>query len=661
MSWARHGGIELGTEGDSFFVVFDDADRALRAAADAQRAVNDAPELVAVRLRIRIGVHTGLARPIEGQYRALCVHQAARVESCARGGQIYTTDETLERCPRTSDAYSTRMLGRFRVRDFDEPVRLHLVVPTGTPAVDLPPRVRPADHHNLVRPTTDLVDRDAGRAEIRELIRPGRLTTITGPGGVGKTRLAIAVALEDPDRWPDGTWLVDLSATRSSQDVPAAIADGLGLPGSPTDEPWNAVVRGIGNQQLLLVLDNCEQLDDGLARMVNELLADCPGVAVLTTSRTPLGLNSEQVVRLHGLSTDPPDAPALELLRQRVGPRATTFDEADAIALCSALDGLPVAIEVASRQLAVSTPGELVTQLNTGIALPDSRDPTMPERHRSLDRLIHHSETLLSPEALELLRRLTVVASTFDLPTASVLGGFGTGRHSALIEMMLELVDASLVEVVTVEGSSRYRLLKTVRQYERSKVAAGDAVTITRLHATALLGVVGPERPLDRAWMGSMASELDNIRHVADSLLNSESTGDVAPALELVCSIVQFHDCSDTFHAGVDEAVRWLERTDAAVPERAALLARLADLHLRIGELDRAAAALDRAVELEAACGLPSWDRVAIVRAKGELALRRGKPLETAATHAHDVEAGTHESGTGAAAQSSRGRALRAR
>ena len=334
--WARHGGIELGTEGDSFFVVFDDADRALRAAADAQRAVNDAPELVAVRLRIRIGVHTGLARPIEGQYRALCVHQAARVESCARGGQIYTTDETLERCPRTSDAYSTRMLGRFRVRDFDEPVRLHLVVPTGTPAVDLPPRVRPADHHNLVRPTTDLVDRDAGRAEIRDLIRPGRLTTITGPGGVGKTRLAIAVALEDPDRWPDGMWLVDLSATRSSQDVPAAIADGLGLPGSPTDEPWNAVVRGIGNQQLLLVLDNCEQLDDGLARMVNDLLADCPGVAVLTTSRTPLGLNSEQVVRLHGLSTDPPDAPALELLRQRVGPRATTFDEADAIALCSA-------------------------------------------------------------------------------------------------------------------------------------------------------------------------------------------------------------------------------------------------------------------------------------------------------------------------------------
>ena len=213
--------------------------------------------------------------------------------------------------------------------------------------------------------------------------------------------------------------------------------------------------------------------------------------------------------------------------------------------MCSAVDGLPVAIEVASRQLAVSTPGELVTQLNTGIAFrPLVRDPTMPERHRSLDRLIHHSETLLSPEALARLRRLTVVASTFDLPTASVLGGFGTGRHSALIEMMLELVDASLVEVVTVEGSSRYRLLKTVRQYERSKVAAGDAVTITRLHATALLGVVGPERPLDRAWMGSMASELDNIRHVADSLLNSESTGDVAPALELVCSIVQFHDCS---------------------------------------------------------------------------------------------------------------------
>ena len=213
-AWEAHDGHEVKTIGDGFFVVFSDSGSALGAAIVAQRA------LAADRWpgRVRIGLHTGYARPTEGDYTALVVHQAARIAGSARGGQILLTQETAV----DVDKSLVQPLGRFRVRDFDRPIELYAATAEGLPAVDAQPRVPPADGHNLTRPTTSIVGRGDDLARLGERIAPGNVTTLIGPGGVGKTRLAIEVGLAVTGEWEDGAWFVDLAPL----DEPALIAGG---------------------------------------------------------------------------------------------------------------------------------------------------------------------------------------------------------------------------------------------------------------------------------------------------------------------------------------------------------------------------------------------------------------------------------------------------
>jgi class 3 adenylate cyclase len=235
--WHAHGGFEFGTRGDAFLVAFDDPNATVLAAVDAQRRITAEPWPSGRPVRIRIGLHAGYARCVNGDYQALSINQASRVVDCAHGGQTFASDDFVTLLlPDRLDDVTLVPLGRYRVRDFDGPVQLHSVQAVGIPEVDSAPRVRPAEGHNIVRPTTTLVGREADVASIVARLRPGALETIVGPGGVGKTRLAIEAAMAAVPVWADGVWFVDLTSVVSPDDTPSAVALAVGASIAPGED-----------------------------------------------------------------------------------------------------------------------------------------------------------------------------------------------------------------------------------------------------------------------------------------------------------------------------------------------------------------------------------------------------------------------------------------
>jgi predicted ATPase/class 3 adenylate cyclase len=623
-AWAAHGGHELNTEGDAFVVVFAEASDAVAAAVDAQRELAAAAWPTAMPVRARIGIHTGYARPRGATYLALSLHQAARIVDAAHGGQVLVSGDTAARATALPAGARLERLGRFRVRDFDDPPELFRVVGAGLAQPDTAPRVRPAEGHNIVRPSTSFEDRDDDRAALMDLSRPGRATTIVGSGGAGKTRLAVETALDLAAEWDDGAWFVDLAPLSSGQVVPQAIAEAVGAKSTPGVDPWIDVLEHLRERAALVVLDNCEHVAESACARVVELLEACPRVGVLATSRTPLGLRAERVHRLDPLPCGDADSPAVRLFRHRAAAREPG-DDPSVVALCAELDGLPLAIELAAARTTALAPKDILERLRSSPSVLQSRDHSLPARQRTLARLLDWSYDLLEPEARTVLRRLTVFAGTFDLETAELAcAGDGLAR-TEVAELVWTLLDSSLVSAEAAAGTSRYRLLRTVRAYAAQRMAAAEHAATLRRLADRYLDRLGPSQATGRAWVGEVALELDNLRYVIAEV------PDDATAQALAWSVGRYHDVTDAFRTGIEELTRWTQRLPAPGPNRVALLTLLADLHLRVGELGRAGALVDEAAELRAATGAAPWDPSGVARTRGELALRSGDAAGAAA------------------------------
>lgn len=601
-AWEAHHGHEVKTIGDAFFVVFSDSGSAVAAAIAAQRA------LAADRWpgRVRIGMHTGYARPTEGDYTALVVHQAARIAGAARGGQILLTEETAAEI----DESLILPLGRFRVRDFDRPIPLYAAAAEGMAANDAQPRVPPADGHNLARPTTSIVGRGDDLTRLGERVVPGRLTTLVGPGGVGKTRLAIEVGLEVADDWEHGVWFIDLAPLDDPGLIPEAVGAAVGVSAVPGTELWPEVLSHLEQCRTLLVLDNCEHLTEEAARRTAELIAACPRVAVLATSRGPLGLRGEEIYRLSPLAIEG----AVDLFLDRA---ADEPDRETAGALCTELDGLPLAIELAAARTTAVPTAEILRQVRRSYSVVRSADPTLPDRQRSLERLLDWSLDLLPPAARTVLARLSVFASEFDLDAAEVVAAGGPVSEGDVANLLWDLLDASLVRPADTAGATRYRLLASVRAHARARADAADLAEATRRLTALLLERIGPARATRHSWIVQMDLELENVRGCAARIDNAAS------AQALAWCIGRFHDVRDSFRDGISELRRFLDARPEPTPERVALLTLLADLHLCLGELDQAERILSEAERLAATAGTPDWDEAGVIRARGELALRR--------------------------------------
>ncbi|WP_250003331.1 adenylate/guanylate cyclase domain-containing protein [Actinoplanes sp. M2I2] len=480
-------GVELFTEGDSFFVAFQDPADAIAACVEAQRqlSAHDWPS-AEVTPKVRMGMHTGPARPVAGEYTSAEVHRASRVASAAHGGQILCSGATMLAVltsgaavpfaltlPRPRPGEPGRPigadvdlldLGPHRLRGFDDDERLFQILAPGLERDFPPPRTPGAATHNLPAPFTAFLGRRAELAELLTLIQNRRIVTVTGAGGSGKTRLALAAAEQLLDAYPEGVWNVDVAG--GPADVSAATATAVGVRTEPGRPVFETLLEHCAERRMLLVLQTAEAAPAACATVVRRLLARCPRLDVLVTSRVPLNVPGEVVWTIPPLS--PGDVFALlseRTAEARGGRSAPVEDHADLAEVAARLEGSPLAVELAAIRLRSLSAAQLAARLDDPLTALDPVGAGPGDRQDSLTASLDWSYRTLSTPAAGLLRRLAVFAGTVDLGTVEWCGVEALGALS-------ELTDKSLIELVP---GPRYRLSGQVRAYaSRRLTAAGD-------------------------------------------------------------------------------------------------------------------------------------------------------------------------------------------
>jgi len=631
--WAEHSGAEISTEGDSFLVAYSSADDAITAAVAGQRALaaENWPEDVA--LKVRMGIHSGLASPRGNSYVSLAVHQASRVIETAYGGQVIVSQDT-EFLATPELEVALRPLGHFRLRDFSQPVRLYQVIGEGLQEHFSAVRATPADRHNIVEKPTVTIGREATISALAEQVAARRIVTLIGPGGVGKSRIAVDLGLAIAPEWDDGVWLVELAGVAEPDLVAGSVATAIGAPAHPRGARTDDVLHHLENRKAVVILDNCEHLAAACRELVGLLRADCEHVAVIATSREPLRAPGEIRWPIEPLPvpgpSDPPaavfDSPSSRLFQERgAGVRpGFEIDEHNAAAvgeIVRHLDGLPLLIELAAAHLSVQSPHEILAGLEDTFRYLRSRDPDLSDRHRTIEGLLDWSYRLLEPREQVAFRRLSVFASGFFRETATAAAANGDIEVDEVDELVWSLVDWSLVEADFESDDTRYGLLETVRSYGRRRLhGAGETEALATRLARWFLQRIGPWLPPDRRWVGDVGVELDNLRGLIPLIPDEDQ--DLAQ--QIACTIGRHHDATQSFHDGIQELTRLASLLGRPSATRVSLLTTLSDLYLRTGEVDRARELVEAAEELRAEYGAPEWDDVAVERSRGEITRRTG-------------------------------------
>ncbi len=533
---AAHDGVrpvEQG-EGDSFVVAFARASDAVACALDLQRAPL-AP------IRLRIGINTGEVRlRDEGNYIGPTINRTARLRDLAHGGQTVLSGATeplvVDQLP---PDVSLIDLGKQPLRDLP---RLERVVQLCHPDLrnDFPPlrTAKALSSRNLPAELTNFIGRQAEIASLRDALTENRLVTLTGAGGAGKTRLAVHVTAGLACEFSDGVCYVDLAPITHPDVVPVAAVRALGLPDQPGRSTIDTLQRHLRDRHLLLVLDNCEHLIDASAALVAALVGAAPRLTVLATSREPLGVTGEAAWQVPSLSLSDE---AIELFADRARLARTGFtiddDNAGAVTeICRRLDGMPLAIELAAARVRTLSPTEILDSLHDRFRLLTGGSRIAVRRQQTLRASVDWSHALLTETERVLFRRLAVFLGGFDLDAAqAVAGADGVERYQVLDQLTL-LVDKSLVVAENTGGTTRYRLLETVRQYALEKLGeSGEADAVRSRHCdyyaamAALLGA--PARTDYQQRLGQVEVEMDNLRSALGwNLEESDNERALSPA-----------------------------------------------------------------------------------------------------------------------------------
>jgi predicted ATPase len=605
---ARHGGVEVDTQGDAFFVAFARATDAAAAAAAAQDALGDGA------VRVRMGLHTGEPTVTEEGYVGMAVHHGARVMAAGHGGQVLLSQATRDLLdPR----FAVRELGEHRLKDLSAPQRLYQLGEG-----EFPP-LKTLHQTNLPIQATPLIGRERELAELANALREHRVVTLVGPGGTGKTRLALHAAAQAVEEFEHGVWWVPLAPVTDPERVESAIGGAIGA-----DGPLREYLRP---QRALLLIDNFEQVVEG-ADQVAAVIEAAPRISVLVTSREPLRIHAECRYPVDPLR----EADAVALFVDRARTVDTSFAPDDPVAeICRRLDGLPLAVELAAARIGLLSSAELLERLDRALPLLTGGARDAPERHRTLRATIEWSYDLLSVEEQRLFVRLAVFAGSFTLEAAEQICG-------AELDVVQALVDRSLVRRW---GSGRFGMLETVREYALERLdALPDAGTVRRRHAEYFLDVaesthlavetfyLGPRFDLAHAeqenfrsalaWaiegdpeLGlALATELENfwvgndpregIRWFRALFENADERGSITRGRALRV----FGGVNDI--AGDQEAAREKYEASLAVFEelgddagRARLLHRVALNAMRRGELERARSFAEQSLDLHVKVG----------------------------------------------------------
>jgi predicted ATPase/class 3 adenylate cyclase len=572
----EHGGHVVKTMGDAFHAVFSRAPDAVSATLDAQRRLQAEPWGEIGLLRVRMALHTGEAEERDGDYYGPPLNRAARLMSAGHGGQVLLSQATCQLVRDTlPEGTSLVDLGEHRLKDLIRSERIFQVADADVSG-DFPPlRTLDARPNNLPVQTTPLLGREHEVADARErlLHEDVRILTLTGPGGTGKSRLALQVAADLIDDFRDGACFVALAPITDPGLVLATIAQALEMRdvgGRPILDSLKDYLR---HRTLLLVLDNFEQVLSA-ASAVGELLGTSSGLKVLVTSRAPLELRGEQELPVPPLDLpDPRRFPSLDALIRYAAvalfvERATairpdfvvTDENARAVAeICVRLDGLPLAIELAAARTRLLSPQAMLARLERRLPLLTGGAQDLPSRQRTLRDAIAWSYDLLTPDEQHLFRQLGAFVGGFTLDAAESISTSADDPEAEVLDGLASLVAKSLVRRNEREGGeSRFDLLETIREYALERLEeSGEADPIRGRHAAMFLALSEAAAPeLEGAnqvtWLDRLDAEHDNLRA---ALAWSQATGDAKMGLRLASALVLFWD----LRGHVGEGRTWLE------------------------------------------------------------------------------------------------------
>ena len=550
-----HGGYVFATGGDAFGAAFSRAGDAVAAARAAQRGLRSGAGLDTVELRVRMGMHTGVTEERDENYFGAAVNRAARVMAAAHGGQTLASLATVSTL---GDLAGITDLGRHRLRDLLAPEQLFLI--DGQPSDHPPLRTLDAHDHNLpmFRSTVfgleDLIDRVVAG------LRAHGMLTLTGMGGVGKTRTALEVAARLMPQH-ELTRFVEFSRISDDAEVVRVLGESIGV-----DAPdLETVVSYLGVRDSLLILDNCEHVVDIVRDVVDELLRRCSDLVVLATSREPLGVEGEHVQPVPSLPLDP----AMQLFMDRaaaVRPDLALNDESSRLHLeeiCSRLDGIPLALELAAARVAHMSPADIAARLDERFVLLTGGRRRARQRHQTLQATMDWSYELLDVDERSLLRTVAVFTGGFDAEAAAAVWGRGVIET---LDVLGSLVDWSLLSVTASGEGSRYATAETVRLYALERlVAEGEAERRRAAHADHYLDAL---RALDADELVNQTvahglywptGRPDRENHLA-ALEWFDQVGDLARVAELAGRIILAHGSA----RWADEEDRYLGRQDVA-------------------------------------------------------------------------------------------------
>jgi predicted ATPase/class 3 adenylate cyclase len=553
----REGGAEIGTEGDSFFAVFASPTAAVRAVIEAQRALAKHSWPEEVEVRVRMGLHTGEGTPLGTGYVGLDVHRAARIGDAGHGGQILMSGATEGLIHQSlPDGVEVVDLGEHRLKDLPDPEHLFQLSIDGLPAEFPPLRSLDARPNNLPAQMSRFIGRDEEIRGVGEALEGTRLLTLTGPGGTGKTRLALEVAHRQLPAFADGVWFVDLSAITDPSVVPTEIAIALKLTRDPGASVFECLEAYLADRTLLLVLDNFEQVLDA-ALAVEHLLSHSHGLKVIVTSRSVLSVYGEREypvppLRLPERQREPnldtltqSEAVSLFLDRARaVRPDfELTNENASAVAeICLKLDGLPLAIELAAVRMNVLTPEAILPRLDERLTLLTSGPRSLPERQRTLRGAIEWSYQLLEEPERRLFARLATFSGGGTLEAIEEVCDSDVGNE--VLDLLGDLVDNSLLRrTETPGGEVRFQMLETIREFATERLEAEpDAAEVRARHARHFLSLATQAEPHligadQKEWLDRCDREHDNIRA---ALKWSIQAGEVAAGQEAAGALWRF-------------------------------------------------------------------------------------------------------------------------
>jgi predicted ATPase/class 3 adenylate cyclase len=568
---AAHGGVEVDTQGDAFFCVFVRASDAIVAAAEAQRVFTSHPWPENLPVRVRMGIHTGEPTSTGEGYVGPTLHEGARVMAAGHGGQVLLSEAAALLAGRLAPGLALRDLGAHRLKDLTGPKRLYQLDVEGLPSEFPPLKTLDTSPTNLPLQPTPLVGRARELAEIASLLAQAdlRLLTLTGPGGTGKTRLALQAAADGLERYRDGVFSVFLAPVRDSSLLLSTVAQTLGLREAPGLSIEDTLAEHLAGKELLLVLDNLEHLLPG-APSLAPLVAAAPRLTLLATSRVALRLSGEQRYPVPPLSLPEtseeyePDilqrseAVALFCARAqsvKAGFALTAENAGAVVSICRRLDGLPLAIELAAARTALFSPGALLARLEHSLRLLTGGARDADERHQTLRATIDWSYTLLDEAEQVLFTRLAVLVGGFTLAGAEAI--CAPEGELDVLEKVSSLLEKSLLrERLGPEDEPRLYMLETIREYAGEKLEeSGEGERIRRRHAEWFLALAERAEPELRgsgqlAWLELLDDEHDNLR---EGLRWALEAGEAEIALRFASGLSRFWD----FRAHLSEGLRW--------------------------------------------------------------------------------------------------------